>query len=627
MTNTPVSLGDLPVAVGSGRTQSGANGSSSLFGGLFDAARALGQGQEPASDGGSAPQAGAVLPSKDAMAAGFAGIEGLDASGSEPPAPLTLEDGPDQSALTDATFAPPGAEQDIELGELGITAELSLVYPNLPASAGSSLSCGNSVPVTGHRLPPAGMGAPVVQPAAAMVIAPAAESPPAVAALEAHPPVPASSTAIQAAGVPLAASTAPGFAPVAGSLPGPDGIPLSAQSTGLAKAAAEAAGLAAAAARESARPVSTGATSAAAVKAEGTESAPAAVATATRPSAVEPAAEGARAAQPPPQQSAAGSTVSSSPTLSGELSSAPGRGVMESPADTRSPGGRGSPDPLDAYARAGRANAGLGTGAWDNGPGATRRLSRAPAGSGSSSAAALGIGTALRSGSVLDGSLNDRALAPLQAAFATALVRPAAPRPGSSTAAGADSGPDTLSAAAEASAADTAAENGLSSTASTLRTAEGGLRAEFARQDPVLGAQVAAQIARQIQQGMGSSNLHIKLNPSELGQVDVQLRMDGDRVHVAITTHQSATRDLIETHLSSLRTALENGGLSLGDVDVRHSSQGGPEGGAPGERGVLAGAGAAQRRGRPGTAEAAVDAIPRGLATEGPSGRTIDAFV
>lgn len=599
MTNTPVSIGDLPAAGGSSRTQSGAGGSVGLFSGLFEAARAEDSGPP--------------------------GIETPVMSGPEVPSPLAPEVSQEQPASVDPDAAAPVVVQEIEGGPLDITSELSLAYPNLPAAAGSSApthgkpvpATGAELPLSGQQMPVPGMGVPVAQPASPTVNPSAFE--PLSAALATTAPSP---TALQAAGSPVTGTSDPAVSLAAGSPAGSNGIPVTAASEGVLKAPLDPAGLPVTPTRDvPVQTVSSAATSAIAMKSDRTE---ATLAAAHRPASADPIADGARAAPTSSQPVAASavsaaSVVAATMPLSGELSAAPLRGVMELPPEARFLQAPGSPDSANVYTRTGRASGTGQTGAWENGLGARRGRSLGPTGNGS----AISTGAPIASGSAQEGGLNPRTLAPLQTAFAAALVRPAALRPGSSAAAGTDSGTDPLTAALDATAADPSAESSLNSTSLPARTAEGVLRGEFARLDPVLGTQVTAQIARQIQQGMGSSNLHIKLNPSELGQVDVQLRMDGDRVHVAITTHQSATRDLIESHLSSLRTALENGGLSLGDVDVRHSSQGG----AQGERGLPAGDRADQRGGRAAPADTPADAIPRALATEGSSGRSIDAFV
>ena len=162
-------------------------------------------------------------------------------------------------------------------------------------------------------------------------------------------------------------------------------------------------------------------------------------------------------------------------------------------------------------------------------------------------------------------------------------------------------------------AAPTAGKEAVGIT-STQAGADPLIRADLARLEPGLGAQVAAQIARQIQQGMGSGSLRIQLNPQELGQVDVKLRVEGDRVHVAIVAHQPGTRELIENNLAGLKAAFENGGLSLGEVDVRQ--------GAPGDRERTA---EPEQIGR-GRRHAVAD-IPELRSQAVSSGRLIDAFV
>ncbi len=105
--------------------------------------------------------------------------------------------------------------------------------------------------------------------------------------------------------------------------------------------------------------------------------------------------------------------------------------------------------------------------------------------------------------------------------------------------------------------------------------AEGGiLRTDSS---PALSA-LPAQLARQVMHSHAQniSELRLQLKPEELGSIDLKLRVDGDRVHVAMVTGQSGVRELLEAQLPQLRQMLEQGGLQLGDVDVSQKDANSP---------------------------------------------------
>ena len=122
----------------------------------------------------------------------------------------------------------------------------------------------------------------------------------------------------------------------------------------------------------------------------------------------------------------------------------------------------------------------------------------------------------------------------------------------------------------------------LTTTASveTTRPESSVLRAE----PSVQSAQIPAQLARHILQShtQNLSELRMQLKPEELGQLDLKLRVEGERVHVVIVTQQPGVRELLESQLPQLRSLLQEGGFQLGDVDVRQD--GGRSGDSPAEQ-------------------------------------------
>jgi flagellar hook-length control protein FliK len=120
---------------------------------------------------------------------------------------------------------------------------------------------------------------------------------------------------------------------------------------------------------------------------------------------------------------------------------------------------------------------------------------------------------------------------------------------------------------------------GISLTADSVRSESAGLRPDA----PASAVQLSGEVARQIFQAHNRnlSHLRMQLNPEELGQLDLRMRVDGDRVHVAIVAQHAVARDLLESQLPQLRALLQEGGFELGDVDVRHQGGGGRDGYSP----------------------------------------------
>jgi flagellar hook-length control protein FliK len=87
----------------------------------------------------------------------------------------------------------------------------------------------------------------------------------------------------------------------------------------------------------------------------------------------------------------------------------------------------------------------------------------------------------------------------------------------------------------------------------------------------------AVQTARRHQDG--SHTMTVRLDPPELGTVELHLRVHDGQLSVHALTDSLATRDVISRALPDLRAALESGGLHAGSLDVGARSSGqGPEG-------------------------------------------------
>lgn len=72
----------------------------------------------------------------------------------------------------------------------------------------------------------------------------------------------------------------------------------------------------------------------------------------------------------------------------------------------------------------------------------------------------------------------------------------------------------------------------------------------------------------------GVQEAALKLNPANLGSIDVKLRMNDERVHVTFVAQHAATRDALEQALPRLRESFIENGLEFADADVlQHDSE------------------------------------------------------
>jgi len=86
---------------------------------------------------------------------------------------------------------------------------------------------------------------------------------------------------------------------------------------------------------------------------------------------------------------------------------------------------------------------------------------------------------------------------------------------------------------------------------------------------------LASRVQVLVDQHIGEA--HIKLNPPELGAVDIKISLVDDKTFVQLTAGSSAARDELTQSLPRLRELLSAGGLSLGGTSV-HGGSGGQAG-------------------------------------------------
>lgn len=76
----------------------------------------------------------------------------------------------------------------------------------------------------------------------------------------------------------------------------------------------------------------------------------------------------------------------------------------------------------------------------------------------------------------------------------------------------------------------------------------------------------------QMMVGQNVQTAEIRLDPPELGTLDIKIKISNDVASVNITSAHAQVRDALETAVPRLREMFEESGLSLGDVNVRQES-------------------------------------------------------
>ena len=69
---------------------------------------------------------------------------------------------------------------------------------------------------------------------------------------------------------------------------------------------------------------------------------------------------------------------------------------------------------------------------------------------------------------------------------------------------------------------------------------------------------------------------HIRINPAELGPVEIRMRLDGERVHADFSSGQAEVRQALESSLPRLREMLASQGFALGQAGVGDQGQSRP---------------------------------------------------
>jgi len=89
-------------------------------------------------------------------------------------------------------------------------------------------------------------------------------------------------------------------------------------------------------------------------------------------------------------------------------------------------------------------------------------------------------------------------------------------------------------------------------------------------QQPHWNEQIGDRLNLMISRGLQQAA--IRLNPPELGMLDVKINIQGDQANVNFTTPHSQVKEALDAAIPRLREMLEENGLTLGDVNVSHQS-------------------------------------------------------
>ncbi|MEK9724002.1 MAG: flagellar hook-length control protein FliK [Rhodospirillaceae bacterium] len=141
--------------------------------------------------------------------------------------------------------------------------------------------------------------------------------------------------------------------------------------------------------------------------------------------------------------------------------------------------------------------------------------------------------------------------------------------------AGVHSAGPTAAGGEQANAAQTAA--GANGPQQTHQTQHAQQAAQTARPHQPLQSSVAEQVSVRITKALadGQDRITIRLNPAELGRVEVKMELTHDgRTTAVVTADNRETLDLLRRDSSDLQKALEEGGLQLSDSDLTFNLRG-----------------------------------------------------
>jgi len=137
------------------------------------------------------------------------------------------------------------------------------------------------------------------------------------------------------------------------------------------------------------------------------------------------------------------------------------------------------------------------------------------------------------------------------------------------------------SAGEPATAGESSFANQLAQAAGIQQTVTGQPRADQAQASAQLPLQLnremaSDQMAERVQMMMSKNlkNIDIRLDPPELGRMQIRMNMNGDGATVHFTVANQQARDVLEQSMPRLREMLAQQGVQLGDTSVQQQSSG-----------------------------------------------------
>ncbi|WP_394145365.1 flagellar hook-length control protein FliK [Vibrio atypicus] len=118
----------------------------------------------------------------------------------------------------------------------------------------------------------------------------------------------------------------------------------------------------------------------------------------------------------------------------------------------------------------------------------------------------------------------------------------------------------------------------LAQAAGLQQSSSGQVRAEQAAQVPLqMNREMASdQVAERVQMMLSKNlkNIDIRLDPPELGRMQIRMNMNGDGATVHFTVANQQARDALEQSMPRLREMLAQQGVQLGDTSVQQQASG-----------------------------------------------------
>ncbi|BDY04032.1 flagellar hook-length control protein FliK [Ferrimonas sp. YFM] len=99
---------------------------------------------------------------------------------------------------------------------------------------------------------------------------------------------------------------------------------------------------------------------------------------------------------------------------------------------------------------------------------------------------------------------------------------------------------------------------------------------QAALRQPVAAERMAPELRERMMMMINSrtNQAEIRLDPPELGALQIKIQMNGDQAQVQLHTQQAQTREMVEQALPRLREMLAQQGITLADTQVSHGGSG-----------------------------------------------------